>query len=89
MARFKHGVSILALEKGVPVVPVYLAGLSKIRPKGSKEITPGPVYAHIQSPVYLDQSLSVPDATRTIFDSLNTVHNRVLENGEASGRYDA
>ena len=42
MAKFKHGVSLLALEKKVPVVPVFLTGLKKLRPKGSREIFPGP-----------------------------------------------
>ena len=34
MSRFKHGVSLLALDRKVPVVPVYLTGLAKLRPKG-------------------------------------------------------
>jgi len=88
MARFKHGVSLLAIEKNVPVVPVYLTGLSKIRPKGSREITPGHVHAHIQKPLYLDSALQVPDATRIIFESLNSPHARVAEFGDAAGRYD-
>ena len=88
MARFKHGVSILALEKQVPVVPIYLSGLNKIRPKGSREITPGPVWAHIQKPVYLDPSLEVPEATRQIFQSLSVPHERSLALGEEAGRWD-
>ncbi len=85
MARFKHGVSILALEKQVPVVPVYLSGLSKIRPKGSRDINPGPVWAHIQPPVTLESNLSVPDATRRIYESLLRPHERVLALGPEAG----
>jgi 1-acyl-sn-glycerol-3-phosphate acyltransferase len=48
MAKFKHGVSILALEKKVPVVPCYLYGLNKLRPKGSRELRPGGSGRHIQ-----------------------------------------
>ncbi len=88
MAHFKHGVALLALEKKVPVVPVYLSGLSKIRPKGSREITPGPCHAHIQAPIYFSEDTSVPDATRMVYDALNTVHKRVLDNGPESGKYD-
>ncbi len=88
MSRFKHGVSILALEKKVPIVPVYLAGLARVRPKGSREIFPGPVYAHIQPPVYLPDGISVPDATRVVYEALNAVHQRVLKHGDESGRYD-
>ena len=84
MSRFKHGVSILAIEKKVPVVPVYLTGLAKLRPKGTREIFPGPAGAHIQPPVYLPEGISVPDATRMIFDALNSVHERVLEHGDSA-----
>lgn len=87
MARFKHGVSILALEKQVPVVPVYLTGLSKIRPKGSREIVPGPVYAHIQKPILLAPGTAVPDATRAIYEALNSPHQRVMEAGGEAGEY--
>ena len=88
MARFKHGVSILALEKNIPVVPVYLTGLAKIRPKGSRDIFPGPVQAHIQPPIILPQGASVPEATRMIFQAVNTVHERVMEHGPDAGRHD-
>lgn len=87
MARFRHGVSLLALDKQVPVVPVYLSGLSKIRPKGSREIVPGPVFAHIQPPVTLDPATPVPDATRQIYLSLNAPHERTLASGPEAGDY--
>lgn len=87
MARFKHGVSILALEKKVPVVPIYLSGLNKIRPKGSRDVSPGPVWAHIQEPVYLDEGMSVPDATKRIFESLSVPHERTLESGPEAGAW--
>ena len=61
MAKFKHGVSLLALEKKVPVVPVFLTGLKKLRPKGSREIFPGPVGAHILEPIYFPEGTEVPD----------------------------
>jgi len=88
MARFKHGVSLLALEKNVPVVPVYLTGLSKLRPKGSREIHPGPAGAHIQPPIYLPPDTPVPEATRMIYDALNRVHQRVLAYGDEAARWD-
>ena len=88
MARFKYGVSLLALEKKVPVVPICLSGLSKTRPKGSREITPGPVYAQIQKPIYLAPGLSVPDATRVIYNSLNRAMKRVSAFGGPAGQFD-
>ncbi|MFT5208288.1 MAG: 1-acyl-sn-glycerol-3-phosphate acyltransferase [Flavobacterium sp.] len=88
MSRFKHGVALLAIEKKVPIVPVYLAGLSKLRPKGSREVFPGPASAHIQPPIYLPEGISVPDATRLIYDALNHCHERVIKHGDDAGRWD-
>ena len=88
MSRFKHGVSLLALEKKVPIVPVYLAGLAKIRPKGSREVSPGPVHAHVQPPIYLPDDIDVPSATRMIYDSLNAPHERVQKLGDEAGQFD-
>ncbi len=81
MAKFRHGVSILALEKKVPVVPVFLTGLRALRPKGSREIFPGPAGAHILKPLYFDEDTDVPTATRKIYDTMNEVHQRVTEHG--------
>ena len=81
MSKFKHGVSILATELNVPVVPIYLTGLNKLRPKGSREIHPGPAGAHFQPAVRLPQGTSVPDATKAIYDALNSVHERVQQYG--------
>lgn len=88
MSRFKHGVSLLAMEKKVPVVPCYLVGLNKLRPKGTREVTPGPVWVHYQPPIYLPDDISVPEATQMIYDSLNKVHQRVQEYGPEAGRWD-
>jgi 1-acyl-sn-glycerol-3-phosphate acyltransferase len=88
MSRFKHGVSLLAIEKKVPVVPCYLVGLNKLRPKGTREVTPGPVWVNYQKPIYLPEGISVPDATQMIYNSLNQVHQRVLEHGPEAARWD-
>ena len=87
MARFKHGVALLATEKKVPVVPVYLAGTAALRPKGRREVTPGPVSAHIQPPIVFEEGISIPDATREIYVSMNQVHERVMEMGAEAGHY--
>ncbi len=81
MSKFRHGVSILATELNIPVVPIYLTGLNKLRPKGSREIHPGPAGAHFQTPVIVPAGTSVPDATRMIYNALNTVHERVMHHG--------
>ncbi|MEQ8693566.1 MAG: 1-acyl-sn-glycerol-3-phosphate acyltransferase [Pseudomonadales bacterium] len=70
MSRFKHGVSILALEAGIPVVPVYMEGLQKIRPPGAKEAVPGPVAAHVLEPIYFAPGTEVPEATEQIYRAM-------------------
>ncbi len=88
MAKFRHGVSVLALEKKVPVVPVFLTGLKAMRPKGSREIFPGPAGANVLDPIYFEEGTSVPDATRRIYDALNEVHLKVGEFGDEAARQD-
>ena len=88
MAKFRHGVSILALEKNVPVVPVFLTGLKELRPKGSREIHPGPAGAHVLDPIFFPEGTSVPEATRIIYDAMNEVHVRVAELGNDAARQD-
>ncbi len=82
LARFKHGVSILALEKRVPVIPIYMTGLKAMRPPGAREIRPGPVTSHILDPIFFDYYTEVPEATNQIFKAMNAVHQRVLEGGD-------
>ena len=82
LAKFKHGVSILALEKKVPVIPIYMTGLKAIRPPGTREMVPGPVAAHILDPIFFDYYAEVPEATDMIFRAMNDVHQRVLKHGD-------
>lgn len=88
MSRFKHGVSILATEMNVPVVPCYLTGLNRLRPKGTREIFPGPASANYQPPIHLPEGISVSDATRMIYESLSSVHERVLQHGDDAACWD-
>ncbi len=82
LSRFRHGVSILALEHNVPVVPVYLAGLKKMRPVGTRTIQPGPAGAHILDPIVFEPGVTVPEATQRMYDAMHAVHERVLEHGD-------
>ncbi len=81
MARFKHGVSILALEHDVPVVPCYLTGMNNVRRKGTSGMVEAPVSASFLPPIRFEAGLSVPDATHMIYERLNTVHKAVQERG--------
>lgn len=84
MAKFRHGVSILALEKDVPVVPVFLTGLAAIRPKGTRHPVPGPAGAYVLDPIRFEPGTSVPDATRQIYEAMNAVHRRVAQFGDGA-----
>lgn len=81
MARFRHGVAILALQHNVPVVPCYLTGVNKVRPKGRGEMTPSAVTASFLKPLRFDPDTSVPDATHQIYETLNHVHQTVFDDG--------
>lgn len=81
LSHFKHGVSILALEHDVPVVPVYLEGLQKIRPPGTRESTPGPVAAHVLEPIRFTPGTSVPDATHQLYRAMVDKHEALQEPG--------
>ncbi|HSD09717.1 MAG TPA: 1-acyl-sn-glycerol-3-phosphate acyltransferase, partial [Candidatus Binatia bacterium] len=70
LAPFRHGVSILALAKEVPVVPIYMHGLRELRPKGSKEIKVGPVRVQIGEPIRFAPGTELSDATRTLYKTM-------------------
>lgn len=61
--RFRHGVTIMAMQAGVPVIPVYIEGLRAVMPKGQREPRPAPVRARVGAPVYLPAGTSIPDGT--------------------------
>lgn len=66
LGKFKAGPAILATKMNVPVVPIYMDGLHKLMPPGSKVITPGPVRALIGEPMHFEPGSDVGHATRTI-----------------------
>ncbi len=71
LGRFRHGVSLLAIEKGVPVVPVVLKGLRELRPKGAKDVTPGPVSVSFLEPVTLTKEMGVEASTNLLWETMN------------------
>ena len=73
MGKFKHGVSILALEKRVPVIPVFMEGLREIRPKGAKEAGRGPVTVRIGKPLHFAEGTTVADATYEMYKAMEAL----------------
>jgi len=74
LGDFRHGVARLALECGVPVVPVYLDGLRALRPKGQKHARPGPAHVEILGPISFGEGMQVPEVTQTLWAMMNARH---------------
>jgi len=54
MQRFKKGAFVLAIQAGVPIVPVAVRGGRAIMPKGSYRIRPGELEIHIGEPISVE-----------------------------------
>jgi len=51
LAEFKSGGFYLALQAGVPIVPVTVSGTHRVTPKGSLKVHPGRVHVHYGKPI--------------------------------------
>lgn len=51
---FKRGVFVLAIRSGLPIVPITLAGVTRVMPKGRWEIYPGTVRVTVHPMVSTD-----------------------------------
>jgi 1-acyl-sn-glycerol-3-phosphate acyltransferase len=74
LGEFRPGVVLLALEQGLPIVPIYLSGLKEMRPKGQLEVRPGPAGAQILEPVRFGPGTSVEAATAELWQRMNEAH---------------
>lgn len=52
IGRFKKGAFNLAVELGVPVIPVCIVGSAKVLAPGQKLLSPGKVELHVMRPIY-------------------------------------
>ena len=66
MAPFKAGVGLLAVELGVPVVPIHLLGPYEILPKGSSIPRRGPVEVTIGAPMRFPPAMSHVEAAQRL-----------------------
>ncbi|MBT8337929.1 MAG: 1-acyl-sn-glycerol-3-phosphate acyltransferase [Gemmatimonadetes bacterium] len=62
---FKKGAFVLALETGVPVIPIGVSGGRRIMPKGSLLVRPGTMRVHIGAPIEVD-GLTVQDRDQLV-----------------------
>jgi 1-acyl-sn-glycerol-3-phosphate acyltransferase len=51
---FKKGAALMAIQAGVPIVPVSVAGTQNLMRKGSAKIEPGKVTVHFGAPIATD-----------------------------------
>ncbi|MCL2626146.1 MAG: 1-acyl-sn-glycerol-3-phosphate acyltransferase [Cystobacterineae bacterium] len=72
---FKKGAFVLALKAGVPICPIAIEGFSKLMPKNSWDIHPGPVYVKIGPPIdtvaYGDEPLQLANDVRNLIVQQN------------------
>jgi long-chain acyl-CoA synthetase len=66
MGPFKLGVGLLAVELGLPVVPIHLRGTYEILPKGSSMPRRGPVEVTIGAPMHFPPRMSHMDAAQQL-----------------------
>ena len=69
---FKKGPFALAMEAGVPVVPVAIAGSARVTPSGFVSVSPGAIRVAVGEPVH-------PGAFADRLAFLNAVRQRVIE----------
>jgi 1-acyl-sn-glycerol-3-phosphate acyltransferase len=77
MGRFRAGPAILAVGKGVPVVPMYFDGLKNIRPKGTREMTPGPATVLIGQPIRFAPGTDISEATDVLYKAVDALRQRI------------
>ena len=76
LGEFKPGAILLALEHNIPVVPIYLAGLKDIRPKGSREAGRGVVGVEVLPPILFSPGSDLEHATAQVRRRMNDVHRK-------------
>jgi 1-acyl-sn-glycerol-3-phosphate acyltransferase len=92
LGRFKPGVALLALEQRAPVVPIYLSGLRKMRPKGALHARPGPAGVDVFAPVRFEPGTAVDVATARLREVLADRHAEeriAIAANEAAGAFES
>ena len=78
---FKKGPFILAINTGLPLLPVSVSGTRKIIPKGKISIRAGRVKVVIHPPVKTE-NLSLADRHQLVKDAQATIEKGFIENYE-------
>ena len=80
---FKKGGFVLAVDSGVPIVPVILHGTWKIMPKNQFFIEPGHVVVEIKKPI--ESSDYTRETKDLLIGKIRTVIMESLKNGQKNG----
>ena len=76
LGAFRHGATLLALEHNVPVYPIYLGGIERIRAKQQKDVTPGSAYVEFLQPIHFSTGSEVSAATERLAQRMQQAHER-------------
>ncbi len=74
LGEFKLGAAIIAQSRKIPIVPIHLSGLEKIRPKGQQKAIRGVAKVNILAPVSIDANEDIVEATARIRSQLAELH---------------
>jgi long-chain acyl-CoA synthetase len=66
LSPFKGGIGVLAVELGLPVVPIRTEGLAAVLPKGSRRPRRGPCQVRFGPPLRFDRETTHAEATAAI-----------------------
>lgn len=77
MQSFKHGIALMAIELGIPLVPVYIKGTYQALKKGSSFPKPHQIKAYIgecimPTPVAVENRRGLVECYRALTESLET-----------------
>lgn len=78
---FKKGGFVLAIDSGVPIVPVILRGTRPIMPKGQFRIYPGEVWLDIQKPI--DAAGYTRDSKEALMQTVRNIICDIFESNAA------
>ncbi len=66
LGRFKRGAFQIALDLGLPVIPISLSGCYQVMPKGALVVNRHPIHMHIGKPIDLKQYADPNEAIEAV-----------------------
>ena len=81
LGKFRIGPALLALDRMVPVVPIYMHGLRELLPSGGREARPGPVDIVIGEPIRFAEGTDPGEATQRLRTEMEALRAECLARG--------